>query len=126
MSVVNYFDIGSLVSPSMHEGILNHDNIHTLVYTLLGLHIVCWTSVYYVSLKYKLVCVLELLFMLFIIDSIPLPVHINSVWARSFAGDSRFPFTANGDSHRCDLVFAVNLFETSIEDKVSASTLVHF
>lgn len=52
----------------MHEGILNHDNIHKLVYTLVGLHIVCWTSVYYLSLKYRLVCVLELLYMSVFID----------------------------------------------------------
>jgi hypothetical protein len=65
---VNFSYVYSLVPLSMHEGILNHDNIHKLVYTLVGLHIVCWTSVYYLSLKYRLVCVLELLYMSVFID----------------------------------------------------------
>ena len=53
--VLNSFRL-FVVNIHMHESVLNHDNIHKLVYTLVGLHIVCWTSIYYVSLKYKLVC----------------------------------------------------------------------
>ena len=39
----------------LDEAIINHVFISRLVVTLLVLHVLCWSSVYYVALKYKLI-----------------------------------------------------------------------
>ncbi len=112
----------------MHESVLNHDNIHKLVYALVGLHLVCWSSIYYVSLKYKLVCyVTGICVPLYVIlDYISLFIHLGSFRTGSVACNRRISPPNHVVVDRRGVIFAVNVFETSHKDHVSTKTVFRF
>ena len=102
----------------LHESYINHEFVVKLIIILVSLHVLCWSLVYYLAFRYRLVCIGNFHF-LHSIDRVSISFPINSFRVGPLQSRSLVLATSDLTFDGCALVPAIYVDQAEVEDSIS-------